>query len=261
VNDPAAFAIRTSGLTRCFGTQVAVEALDLLVPSGSFYGFLGPNGAGKSTTINMLTGLLAPGSGSASVLGLDLGRDGIEIKRRIGVVPDGLHLFERLSGQEHLRFVGRLYGLDGRTAAQRAGELLEMLDLAADANKMVAGYSHGMRKKLALSCALIHNPRLLFLDEPFEGIDAVATKGIRELLTRIVGSGHSTVFLTSHVLEVVERMCTHVGIINRGRMVAQGTLDELRRGGGGPARTLEELFLSLVGEARESGETLRWLGA
>jgi len=253
-------ALTTTALTRRFGAQVAVDALDLRVPAGSFYGFLGPNGAGKSTTINILTGVLAAASGRATVLGLDLGRDALEVKRRIGVVPDGLALFERLTGEEHLRFVGRVYGLDAPTAAARAHELLEAMDLTADARKLVAGYSHGMRKKLALSCALIHNPRLLFLDEPFEGIDAVATKGIRDLLARLVRSGHTTVFLTSHVLEVVERLCTHVGIINRGRLVAQGSLSDLQGSTANGAETLEDLFLRLVGEDRSEPATLGWLG-
>src|SRR5204862_6141573 len=142
--------------------------------------------------------------------------------RRIGVVPDGLHLFERLSGDEHLRFVGRMYGLDAAETARRSRELLAAMELAEDAGKLVAGYSHGMRKKLALACALIHPPRLLFLDEPFEGVDAVAAKGIRDLLARLVAGGETTVFLTSHVLEIVERLCTHVAIIDRGRLVAQG---------------------------------------
>jgi ABC-2 type transport system ATP-binding protein len=257
----AGAAIDTEGLTRRFGTQVAVDRLSLSVPEGAFYGFLGPNGAGKSTTINILTGLLDPTEGRARVLGLDVVREPLEVKRRIGVVPDGLHLFERLTGEEHLRFVGRMYGLDAAETGRRARDLLEAMELAADARKLVAGYSHGMRKKLALACALIHNPRLLFLDEPFEGVDAVAARGLRELLGRLVRGGHATVFLTSHVLEIVERLCSHVGIIAGGRLVAEGRLADLQRDAAGAPRSLESLFVSLVGEGRAAASQLDWLGA
>ncbi len=254
------YAVETQDLTRTFGAQTAVDHLTLRVPEGSFYGFLGPNGAGKSTTINILTGLLAPTSGRASVLGYDVVSQDLEVKRRIGVVPDGLALFDRLTGTEHLRFVGEIQGLAPAVARQRAGELLEAMDLGASAAKPVSGYSHGMRKKLALSCSLIHDPRVLFLDEPFEGIDAIATSEIRELLQRLVERRKVTVFLTSHVLEVVERLCTHVGIIAGGRLVAEGTLDELRAGPGGTTRTLEELFLDKVGAPRgDASAGLGWL--
>jgi ABC-2 type transport system ATP-binding protein len=257
VTDPV---VVTEGLTRRFGAQVAVDGLSLAVPAGAFYGFLGPNGAGKSTTINILTGLLAPTSGRALVLGHDVALDPLAVKRRIGVVPDGLALFERLTGEEQLHFVGRLYGLGAAETARRTRELLEAMELGGDARKLVAGYSHGMRKKLALCCALIHNPRLLFLDEPFEGVDAVAAKGIRDLLSRLVAGGQTTIFLTSHVLEIVERLCTHVGIVDRGRLVAHGPLAELRRGADGGERSLEALFLSLVGGGRDPARGLDWLG-
>ena len=260
-DDPSpGYAIRTRALTRVFGTQVAVDQLSLQVPEGSFYGFLGPNGAGKSTTINILTGLLAPTSGSAEVLGLDVVSHDLEVKRRIGVVPDGLHLFERLNADEHLRFVGEIQGLAPAVARRRAGELLEAMDLAASARKPISGFSHGMRKKLALSCALIHDPRVLFLDEPFEGIDAIATREIRDLLHQLVANRRVTVFLTSHVLEVVERLCTHVGIVARGQLVAEGSLDSLRAVAGGGTRTLEEVFLEKVGAPRsDAGAGLDWL--
>ncbi len=254
------FAIQTHDLTRSFGTQVAVDHISLRVPEGSFYGFLGPNGAGKSTTINILTGLLAPTSGSAEVLGMDVVARDLEVKRRMGVVPDGLHLFERLTAEEHLRFVGEIQGLPPAVARRRAGELLEAMDLASAARKSISGFSHGMRKKLALSCALIHEPRVLFLDEPFEGIDAIATREIRDLLRQLVANRRVTVFLTSHVLEVVERLCTHVGIIAAGRLVAEGSLDELRRTAEGGTRTLEDLFLEKVGAPRgDAGAGLDWL--
>ena len=254
------FAIQTHQLSRSFGGVLALDGLTLEVPEGSFYGFLGPNGAGKSTTINILTGLLAPSGGSARVLGFDVESQALDIKRRIGVVPDGLHLFERLTGEEHLRFVGEAHGLPPAEARRRAGHLLDAMDLGGDTHKLVSGYSHGMRKKLALSCALIHEPRLLFLDEPFEGVDAVATRELRELLQKLVASRGTTVFLTSHVLEVVDRLCTHVGIIMKGRLAASGSLTELRRGIDGAPRTLEDLFLETVGGDREDAhDVLDWL--
>jgi ABC-2 type transport system ATP-binding protein len=252
--------IVTEALTRHFGTQAAVDALSIAVPAGAFYGFLGPNGAGKSTTINILTGLLAPTSGRATVLGHDVVAEPLEVKRRIGVVPDGLALFERLTGDEQLRFVGRLHGLDAAETARRSRELLEAMELGGDAGKLVAGYSHGMRKKLALCCALIHNPRLLFLDEPFEGVDAVAAKGIRDLLSRLVAGGQTTIFLTSHVLEIVERLCSHVAIVDHGRLVAHGSMSDLRRTADGGERSLEALFLELVGAGRDPARGLDWLG-
>ena len=256
----APHAIETYQLTRTFSGRPALDGLTLTVEEGWFFGFLGPNGAGKSTTINILTGLLAPSGGSAKVLGYDVETQALEIKRRIGVVPDGLHLFERLSGEEHLRFVGEAQGLSPAEARGRAARLLEAMDLANDAHKLVSGYSHGMRKKLALSCALIHDPRILFLDEPFEGVDAVATRELRSLLQKLVTTRRVTVFLTSHVLEVVERLCTHVGIITRGRLAACGSLGELRIGPDGRPRTLEELFLDTVGAGREdAGDALDWL--
>jgi ABC-2 type transport system ATP-binding protein len=247
-------AIETHGLTRLFDGRPAVEELALHVPAGAFYGFLGPNGAGKSTTIKMLTGLLAPTHGGARVLGVDLAKDPLSVKRRIGVVPDGLSLFERLSGAEQLRIHGQLYGLERREAARRADELLAALELEADGGKLVAEYSHGMKKKLALGCALIHGPSLLFLDEPFEGIDAVAVSGIRRMLQDLVARGAMTIFLTSHVLEVVERLVTHVGIIRAGRLAAEGRLEEVRGGS-----TLEEVFIRTVGEERPP-QALSWLG-
>jgi len=248
-------AIETRGLSRLFDGKPAVSGLDLKVVQGAFYGFLGPNGAGKSTTIKMLTGLLRPSGGEARVLGVDLARDAAAVKSRIGVVPDGLALFERLSGPEMLRIHGQLYGLDRTTSARRASELLEALELAGEGAKLVQDYSHGMKKKLALGCALIHGPELLFLDEPFEGIDAVAVSGIRRMLQELVARRALTVFLTSHVLEVVERLVTHVGIIHRGRLAAQGTLEEVRASG-----SLEETFIRMVGEERSEAPGLSWLG-
>src|SRR5512137_2725444 len=248
-------AIETRGLTRLFDGVPAVREVDLRVPAGAFYGFLGPNGAGKSTTMKMLTGLLRPTSGAARVLGRELPAQEIEVKRRIGVVPDGLALFERLSGEEMLRIHGQLYGLPRAEAARRAAELLAALELDGEGGKLVQDYSHGMKKKLALGCALIHGPEVLFLDEPFEGIDALAVSGIRNMLQDLVARRSLTIFLTSHVLEVVERLVTHVGIIHRGQLVAQGTLDEVRASG-----SLEDTFIRMVGEERPPGPGLSWLG-
>jgi ABC-2 type transport system ATP-binding protein len=246
-------AVETHGLTRRFGDLVAVDHLDLIVPSGSFFGFLGPNGAGKSTTLKCLTGLLRPSSGTMTILDRDPARDGVEIKREVGIIPEEEALFERLTGMETLSFVGQVHGLDAATLDRRAGELLELLDLAGSAGKLVADYSHGMRKKLAMAVALLHAPRLLFLDEPFEGIDAVASRQIKDVLHGFVRRG-GTVLLTSHILEIVERVADHVGIIDRGRLVAQGPLAEVAAG-----RSLEDAFIALVGGDSVERPTLDWL--
>jgi ABC-2 type transport system ATP-binding protein len=249
------FAIETHSLTRRFGEQVAVDGIDLRVPRGSFYGFLGENGAGKSTTISMLIGVLAQTSGTIGVLDL---APGDAVKRRIGVVPDGLLLFDRLTGREHLIFVGRLYGLGRDESGRRADELLSTMELSEDARKLIADYSFGMRKKLALAAALIHGPELLFLDEPFEGVDAVAKASLTSLLSDLVHRGRLTVFITSHVLEVVERLCDHVGVIHRGRLVAQGTLSGVVQAVPG-ATTLTEAFVALVGKGRGATRPLSFL--
>jgi len=257
-------AILTEGLTRTFGSLRAVDAINLRVEAGQFFGFLGPNGAGKSTTIKMLTGLLAPSAGRMELLGLDFEAHLIEVKRQIGVVPEGMGLFERLTGTEYLRFVGRMYGLDRATTQKRAEELLEFMQLGDREKTLVADYSHGMQKKLALAAAVIHGPRILFLDEPFEGVDALAAGALKALLGRMTERG-VTIFLTSHVLEIVERLCSHVGIIHEGRLVAQGSMEELRAGvaaEAGETKTLEQIFLSIVGQsgAEQSRlEELTWL--
>ncbi|MEO6119814.1 MAG: ABC transporter ATP-binding protein [Terriglobales bacterium] len=257
--------VEVRGLRRDFGDLVAVDALDLKVERGQFLGFLGPNGAGKSTTIKMLTGLLRPTSGVIEVLGLNLEKDGVEVKRRIGVVPEGLALFERLTGTQLLNFVGRMYSLDRDTAAARAAELLEFMDLRSSADKLVADYSHGMKKKIALAAAVIHRPDILFLDEPFEGVDAIAAGTLKAMLQRFTARG-GTIFLTSHVLEVVERLCSHIAIIQHGKLVTWGSIDELRQGvtlrdpqRAGQALTLEQIFLEVVGGAREAPTELSWL--
>jgi ABC-2 type transport system ATP-binding protein len=252
-------AIQTVGLRKNFGNLAAVDGIDLAVPSGSFYGFLGPNGAGKSTTIKCLTGLLAPSSGEMRILGMDPLADPVGVKRRVGVVPEDLALFERLTGAETLAFVGKVHGLDRATWTSRAMELLELMDLRDAGGVMVADYSHGMRKKLSLAAALLPAPRLLFLDEPFEGIDAVASRQIKDLLSQFVRGG-GTIFLTSHILEIVERLSDHLGVIHKGRLVAQGPLESLRAAEGGVPRTLEQVFLSLVGAREDHGLALEWLG-
>ncbi len=249
------YAIETKGLTRLFDKVCAVDNIDLRVEHGTFYGFLGPNGAGKSTTIKMLTGLLTASAGEARVLGknmFDIG-ESLEAKSRIGVVPEDLALFENLTAREHLMFIGRMYRVPPEKIHKRTDELLRMLGLEAERKKLVLEYSHGMKKKLALAAALLPNPDLLFLDEPFEGVDAVTSRIIRDMLLDYIRRG-STVFLTSHVLDVVEKLCTHVGIIADGKLVEQAGLDELRRGS-----TLEERFLEKVGADEAATHKLSWL--
>jgi ABC-2 type transport system ATP-binding protein len=248
-------AVETSGLTRCFGAVRAVDALDLRVEAGMFYGFLGPNGAGKSTTIKMLTGLLAPTSGAMRILDTDLAAPDAAraVKRRVGVVPEDLALFDNLTGREYLTFIGRMYLLPAATVRERCQELLAMMELDRDAKKITLEYSHGMKKKLALAAALLPNPDLLFLDEPFEGVDAVASRMLRDTLRQFVKRG-TTVFLTSHVLEIVEKLCTDVGIIAQGRLVLQESMAEIRRSG-----TLEERFLATVGNGQAEPQKLSWL--
>jgi ABC-2 type transport system ATP-binding protein len=250
-------AIETSQLTRDFGNFRAVNQIDLRVETGRFYGFLGPNGAGKSTTIKMLTGLLAPSAGRIHILGEDVSDPAraLAVKRRIGVVPENLALWENLTGREYLTFIGRMYGLAIPVIRERAEELLAVMDLLKDEQKLTMEYSHGMKKKLALAAALIPNPDLLFLDEPFEGVDAVASRTLRDMLKRCVERG-ATVFLTSHVLEIVEKLCTDVGIIARGRVVHQGSMEELRRDG-----SLEDKFIAVVGGNEHEAQKLSWLEA
>ena len=249
-------AIESVGLRKTFGDLVAVDGINLAVPRGSFYGFLGPNGAGKSTTIKCLTGLVRPSGGTYRILDIDPVAEPVEVKRRVGVVPEDLALFDRLTGAETLAFVGQVHNLDAANIRERSSELLTLMDLTRAQNDLVADYSHGMRKKIALATALLPAPRLLFLDEPFEGVDAVASRQIRDLLAHFVKNG-GTVFLTTHILEIVDRLCDHIGIINRGRLVAQGPIAELRGSSG--SQTLEERFFELVGADRTSAPALDWL--
>ena len=259
-------AIETEGLTRRFGELEAVRDVNLRVESGQFFGFLGPNGAGKSTMIKMMTGLLEPSGGRIRILGLDLAADPVGVKIQIGVVPEGLALFDRLTGPEYLNFAGRMYGLDRATAAERARELLDFMSLADRPKTLIVDYSHGMKKKLAMAAAVIHGPKVLFLDEPFEGVDAIAAGTLKAMLNRMILRG-ATIFLTSHVLEIVERLCSHVAIIARGQLVAQGSIDELRSGvaarhedgADGQKASLEQIFLDIVGGERAMAPELSWL--
>jgi ABC-2 type transport system ATP-binding protein len=262
-----AAAIRTHGLTRRFGALAAVENMTLSVAPGQFFGFLGPNGAGKSTTIKMLTGLLEPSAGTIQILGQPFGAGTLDLKRQIGVVPEGMALMGRLTASEYLRFVGRMYGLDRETTNLRTEELLEFMQLAGERRKLVTDFSHGMQKKLAMAAAVIHGPKVLFLDEPFEGVDAIAAGMLKTMLQGMIQRG-ATIFLTTHVLEIVERLCSHVAIIHQGRLVANGSLEELRTGVASTLPgaeteqrlTLEEIFLAIVGvDRQEPAQELSWL--
>jgi len=219
-------AVKVSGLTKRFGSFTALDGLDLNIPEGAFYAFLGPNGAGKSTTIAVMTGVLPPDGGQAVLLGRDVVKEPLEVKTRLGVVPEELALFERLTARQHLTFCGRMYGLDGDESAARAAELLAMVELTSKADTLIAGYSKGMRRRLAIAAALIHGPQLVFLDEPFEGIDVLASGIIRELLRELSRQG-VTLLLTTHVLEIAERLATHAGFILGGRCIDEGTVAEL----------------------------------
>jgi ABC-2 type transport system ATP-binding protein len=245
-------AIVARDLKKFYGLKAAVDGVDLEVPRGSFFGFLGPNGAGKSTTIRMLTGLIPADSGSIEILGYKLPGEELEMKRRIGLVPDESLLFDRLTGSEYLEFVGRMYGLPRAMATDRARGLLDLFQLEFD-RKIIAEYSKGMRKRVAMAASLIHHPELFLMDEPFEGVDAVGARLMKDILQDQVRRG-ATIFLTSHVLEVVERLCDRVAIIDRGRIVRCGTLEELRAGG----ESLEDAFVRIVG-AEHPLERLDWL--
>jgi ABC-2 type transport system ATP-binding protein len=248
-------AISVRGLRKSFGSKEAVTGIDLDVAKGSLSGLVGPNGAGKTTSLSMMTGLLRPDMGTVLINGVSVWTDPVAAKAIIGVVPAEVRLFDRLSGEELLEYAGRLHGLPAGEARQRAAQLLDVLDLKGDAKRLVADYSTGMRKKAALGCALIHNPQVLFLDEPLEGVDPISADVIRRLLKRFTDSG-STVLFSSHVMELVEQVCDHVSIIAAGRIVATGTTDEVRGG-----KTLQQAFIDLVGGRGTGGEGLSWLGS
>jgi ABC-2 type transport system ATP-binding protein len=253
--------VELRGLTRVFETRVAVDSLDLVVEPGEFFAFLGPNGAGKSTTIKMMAGMLRPTSGAARILGFDVTAEPLEVKRRIGVLPEEIQLYERLTPVETVHLTGSLYGLDHAEIGRRSEELFDLLELGAhERGRMIIDFSMGMRKKVALACALLHGPKLLFLDEPFNGIDAVTTRAIKQALTEATRRG-VTVFFSSHILEQVERLCTRIGIIQEGRLRALGTLAEMRASlGVEPAATLEDVFVRIVGGDRVPKGRLEFLG-
>lgn len=246
-------AIAVRDLRKVYGTKPAVDGLSLMVPRGCFFGFLGPNGAGKTTTIRMLMGLIPPTSGSIEILGMAMPGDDVLIKSRIGVVPDESLLFDHLTGAEFVEFVGRMYSLPAATARERAHELIELFELDSNSRKLISEYSKGMRKRVAMAASLIHRPSLFLMDEPFEGVDAVGARLMKEILLDQVRQG-ATIFLTSHVLEVVERLCDRVAIIHDGRVVIEGAMSELRTG----SETLEDTFVRVVGGVK-AGESLEWL--
>src|SRR5882724_4489673 len=247
-------AIEIRELRKVYGDKAAVDGLTLMVPRGCFFGFLGPNGAGKTTTIKMLMGLIPPTSGSIELFGLPLQSHDVEIKQRIGLVPDESLLFDQLTGQEFCEFVGRMYGLPRPVARERALELLALFELDQQQRKLIGEYSKGMRKRVAMAAALIHRPELFLMDEPFEGVDAVGARLMKDILLEQVARG-ATIFLTSHVLEVVERLCDRVAIIHDGRLAVDDSMENLRSGS---SETLEDIFVRIVGGGR-SRETLEWL--
>ena len=259
---PASFSVEAEGLVKQFGTKAAVttavDNISVRVREGEFFGFLGPNGAGKSTTIRMLCGLLKPTAGRVRVAGIDLAAHPLEVKRIIGVLPEEASLYERLTAREFLVFAGRMYGLARDEAERRAGDLIHLMELDEAKDKLIVDYSMDMKKKTALASALIHRPRVLFLDEPFNGIDPISVRAIRNVLRHLTARG-TTIFFSSHVMEVVERLCTRVAIINRGRVVGEGTIDELRQRSSGGNTDMEEIFLTLVEARDEKEETLSWL--
>jgi ABC-2 type transport system ATP-binding protein len=246
-------AIEVQNLRKVYGDKAAVDGLSITVPRGCFFGFLGPNGAGKTTTIKMLMGLAPPTSGTIQLLGRPMPERAIEIKQLIGLVPDESLLFDHLTGEEFIEFVGRIYGLERPVAKERSIELMHLFELAVGSRKLIAEYSKGMRKRVAMAAALIHRPELFLMDEPFEGVDAVGARLMKDILLEQVRHG-ATIFLTSHVLEVVERLCDRVAIINEGKLVREGSMAELR----GASETLEDAFVRAVGVERTS-ETLDWL--
>jgi ABC-2 type transport system ATP-binding protein len=238
------WAVRASGLIKRFGPFAAVDGLEMSIPKGAFYAFLGPNGAGKSTTISLLTGIYAPDGGTMEILGVDAVKQPLAIKSRIGVVPEELSLFERLTGRQYLTFCARMHGLNGDEAQARGDELLELTELKSRGGSLVAEYSKGMRRRLAIAAALIHAPELVFLDEPFEGVDVIAAGVIRELLSEL-SRRKVTLLLTTHVLEIAERLATHAGIIRAGKLMDEGTVDELKARHAVPS--LEVVFEKLIG--------------
>jgi ABC-2 type transport system ATP-binding protein len=239
-------AIRATGLSKRFGDFTAVEPLDLEIRPGELFGFLGPNGSGKTTTIRMLTGLLEPTTGTAEISGIDIWQHPLDAKRHLAYVPDEPNIFPKLTGWEFLRFIGSVFGMAERTFQQRAEELLDLFGMTGQAGDLVETYSHGMRQKIAVSAALVHQPDVIFLDEPTVGLDPRSARTLKVLLRRVCDNG-ATVFLTTHILDIAERMCDRVGIIDHGKLIALGTMDELRGRSAQAHASLEDVFLQLTG--------------
>ena len=246
-------AVEIRGLAKLFDDKVAVDRINLTIPSGSFYGLVGRNGAGKTTTISMVTGMLQPTEGTALIRGIDMWSEPLKAKAHLGVLPDGVHLFDKLTGEQLITYSGYLHGIDKETVASRVKDLLTAMDLTDAAGRAVADYSAGMTKKIALAAALVHAPSVLILDEPFEAVDPVSAANIQDILRGFVASG-GTVIISSHVMDLVQRLCDHVAVMDSGRILAAGTVDEVRAG-----MSLEERFVQLVG-GRTSSEGLSWLG-
>jgi ABC-2 type transport system ATP-binding protein len=259
--DTTEFAICAEGLTCRYGNRVAVNGLDLSVRKGEFFGFLGPNGAGKSTTIRTLCGFLAPSAGTVTVAGVDVAHDPIEVKRHIGILPEEAPLYDRLTAGEFLQFAAAMHGLSACEGKRRTDELLELMDLTAARDRLIADYSMGMRKKTALAAALIHGPRVLFLDEPFNGVDALSVRLLCTVLRELTERRGVTVFFTSHVMEAVERLCDRIAVLKEGKLLTCGTADELRASATLPPDTpLEDVYRVLIG-ALERAASLSWLGS
>ncbi|HZM64991.1 MAG TPA: ABC transporter ATP-binding protein [Nakamurella sp.] len=256
IDAAAGQAVALHGLTKSFGGRAAVDHIDLEVPTGSFFGLVGPNGAGKTTTLSMVTGLLRPDAGRVIVAGVDVWADPAAAKARMGVLPDGLRLFERLSGPELLGYLGRLRGIPAKVVSDRATELISVLDLADAGNKLVADYSTGMRKKITLAAAMLHSPSVLLLDEPLEAVDPVSARIIRTVLSRYTSIGGTVVF-SSHVMALVEGLCSHVAVMAGGRIIASGDLASVR----GSAASLDDAFMHLVGASEVDEGGLSWLGS
>ncbi len=246
-------AIVARGLHQRFGDHVAVGSLDLDVPTGSFCGLVGPNGSGKTTTLRMIAGLLRPDAGQVWVGGHDTWADTITVRRLLGVVPDPLNLFDRLTARELLAHLGQLRGLTRAQIDERSEQLIGVMDLVDSADEQIGGYSHGMRKKTAIAAALLHRPAVLLLDEPFEGVDPVSAVAVRSMLDRYRSAGGTVVF-SSHAMDLVDRMCDYVAVMARGALLAAGPIEQLRGGG-----RLEDAFISMIGAPDVDPANLAWL--
>jgi ABC-2 type transport system ATP-binding protein len=241
------YSIILEDVHKAYGPVKAVDGIDLHIREGVFYGFLGPNGAGKSTTIKLMVGILRPDSGRIVINGHDARTDIVRIKASVGFLPEQLNLYERLTGREYIDFIGHMHGLSTDEVKKRSNDLIALVDVEAD--KLIDQYSLGMKKKIALAAAMIHRPRILLLDEPFTGIDVISTRRIREVLLQLTKDEKVTIFFSSHVLEIVEKLCTEIAIIHKGKILKEGALDALKREAGREGTTLEDIFLGLIEES------------